>query len=55
MREAHALLVEHADSEASLADIAAQTGFASQSHLTNIFRAELGTTPGRVRARRGLA
>jgi len=52
VRHALALLV---DSEASLADIAAQTGFASQSHLTNIFRAELGTTPGRVRARRGLA
>jgi len=52
VRHALALLV---DSDASLADIAAQTGFASQSHLTNIFRAELGSTPGRVRARRGLA
>ena len=52
VRHALALLV---DSDASLADIAAQTGFASQSHLTNMFRAELGTTPGRVRAQRGLA
>lgn len=52
VRHALALLV---DSDAPLADVAAQTGFASQSHLTNIFRAELGTTPGRVRARRGLA
>jgi AraC-like DNA-binding protein len=52
VRHALALLV---DSDASLADIAAQTGFASQSHLTNVFRAELATTPGRVRTRRGLA
>jgi AraC-like DNA-binding protein len=52
VRHALALLV---DSDAPLADVAAQTGFASQSHLTNIFRAELGTTPGRVRAQRGLA
>lgn len=52
VRHALALLV---DSDAPVADIAAQTGFASQSHLTNVFRAELATTPGRVRARRGLA
>ena len=49
VRHALALLV---DSDASIADIAAQTGFASQSHLTNVFRAELGTTPGRARRRR---
>jgi AraC family transcriptional regulator len=51
VRHALALLV---DSDAPLADIAARTGFASQSHLTNVFRAELATTPGRVRARRAL-
>jgi AraC family transcriptional regulator len=51
VRHALALLV---DSDAPLADIAARTGFASQSHLSNVFRAELGTTPGRVRTKRAL-
>lgn len=34
---------------ASLADIAAETGFADQPHLTRAFRAELGCTPGEFR------
>ena len=33
-----------------LADIAQQVGFADQSHLTSIFRREMGVTPGRYRA-----
>ena len=33
-----------------LALIAQEAGFADQSHLTSIFRRELGTTPGRYRA-----
>ncbi|HEX4452676.1 MAG TPA: helix-turn-helix transcriptional regulator [Kofleriaceae bacterium] len=49
VRHALALLV---DSDASIAEIAAQTGFASQSHLTNVFRGEFGTTPGRARRSR---
>lgn len=41
------------DGDESLADIAAATGFASQSHLTNLFRARFGITPGRARTRDG--
>jgi AraC-like DNA-binding protein len=41
------------DGDEPLADIAASTGFASQSHLTNLFRARFGITPGRVRTRDG--
>ena len=33
-----------------LALIAQEAGFADQSHLTSIFRREIGTTPGRFRA-----
>lgn len=33
----------------SLAQIAARTGFASQAHLSTVFRKELGTTPGHYR------
>jgi AraC family transcriptional regulator len=33
-----------------LAEIAQETGFADQSHLTSIFRRETGLTPGRYRA-----
>lgn len=33
----------------SLAEIAADCGFASQSHMTDVFRAKLGVTPGRYR------
>ena len=35
--------------ESPLADIAAQTGFSSQAHLSTAFRKELGTTPGNYR------
>jgi AraC-like DNA-binding protein len=51
LRHALALLI---DSDDSLSDVAASTGFASQSHLTNQFRARFRTTPGRVRAARAL-
>lgn len=36
-----------------LTDIAEATGFASQSHLTNLFRARFGVTPARARTRDG--
>ena len=36
-----------------LIDIAVATGFASQSHLTNLFRARFGITPARARTRDG--
>ncbi len=39
-----------AQSNTSLADIAALCGFASQQHLTSTMRQRLGTTPGRCRA-----
>ncbi|HEY0992665.1 MAG TPA: helix-turn-helix transcriptional regulator, partial [Kofleriaceae bacterium] len=39
------------DSRDSLTDIALATGFASQSHLTNLFRARFGVTPARARTR----
>jgi len=51
LRHALAMLI---DSDAPLADVATSTGFASQSHLTNQFRARFRTTPGRVRAARAL-
>jgi AraC-like DNA-binding protein len=51
LRHALAMIL---DGDAPLAEIAAATGFASQSHLTNLFRARFGQTPGRVRARRSL-
>jgi len=51
LRHALAMLI---DGDAPLAAVAAQAGFASQSHLTNLFRARFGCTPGRVRARRQL-
>jgi AraC-like DNA-binding protein len=41
------------DSGEPLTDIAATTGFASQSHLTNLFRARFGITPARARTRDG--
>lgn len=37
------------DTREPLGDIAAATGFASQSHLTNQFRARFGVTPARAR------
>jgi AraC family transcriptional regulator len=39
------------DGELSIATIAVDTGFASQSHLTEVFRRELGVTPGVYQAR----
>ena len=39
-----------ADDRLSLAEVALRSGFASQSHLTGVFRGRLGTTPGRYRA-----
>lgn len=38
-------------SDVSLAEVAAACGFASQSHLTDSFRKQLGITPGRYRDR----
>lgn len=38
----------------SLVEVAARTGFASQSHLTNLFRARFGITPARARTHEGL-
>jgi AraC family transcriptional regulator len=37
------------DAHASLAEIAAEAGFADQSHFTRAFRAYAGVTPGRYR------
>ena len=50
----HQVRVERAcalllDPERSLAEIAAQTGFADQPHFTRVFRRYTGTTPGRFR------
>jgi AraC family transcriptional regulator len=39
-------------SGASIADIALETGFADQSHLTRVFKHHLGVTPGRYRRQR---
>jgi AraC-like DNA-binding protein len=41
------------DSREPLTEIAAATGFASQSHLTNLFRARFGITPARARTHDG--
>jgi AraC-like DNA-binding protein len=41
------------DSAESLSEVAMATGFASQSHLTNLFRARFGTTPARARTPTG--
>ncbi|GLK78958.1 helix-turn-helix domain-containing protein [Methylopila turkensis] len=37
------------NSDAAIADIAAQCGFADQSHLTRVFSAELGVSPAALR------
>lgn len=42
------------DGDESLATIAIVCGFASQSHLTNLFRARFGITPAKARTRDGL-
>jgi AraC-like DNA-binding protein len=41
------------DGREPLTEIAAATGFASQSHLTNLFRARFGITPARARTHDG--
>jgi AraC-like DNA-binding protein len=41
------------DGDESLSEIALATGFASQSHLTNLFRARFGITPARARTPAG--
>jgi AraC family transcriptional regulator len=41
--------VEIARGDRSLAEIAAEAGFADQSHFTRLFRRYVGTTPGRYR------
>lgn len=38
-----------ADTQASIASVAYDVGFSSQSHMTDLFRKILGTTPGRYR------
>jgi AraC family transcriptional regulator len=52
LRLRHAL-ARMLDSRDSLTEIAAATGFASQSHLTNLFRARFGVTPARARTSAG--
>jgi AraC family transcriptional regulator len=37
-----------------LVDVAAECGFASQQHMTQVLRAHCGITPGRLRAERSL-
>ena len=39
------------DSRLPLVDIALQTGFSSQAHMTDIFRRQLGVSPARLRKR----
>jgi AraC-like DNA-binding protein len=46
LRHALAMLI---DGRSPIADVAAETGFASQSHLTNRFRERFGVTPARAR------
>lgn len=43
------------DGDEPLATIADACGFASQSHLTNLFRARFGITPAKARTRDGVA
>jgi len=42
------------EGELPITAIAAETGFASQSHLTDLFRREVGVTPRAYRAARGM-
>lgn len=46
VRAAHAMLRRRVE----LADVAAATGFADQSHLTRIYKSIMGATPGQYRA-----
>ncbi|MGE0867951.1 MAG: helix-turn-helix transcriptional regulator [Kofleriaceae bacterium] len=41
------------DGDEPLIEVAAATGFASQAHLTNLFRARFGITPARARSAAG--
>ncbi|MFV0462098.1 MAG: helix-turn-helix transcriptional regulator [Nostocoides sp.] len=41
-----------ASAHLTLAEVAAQCGFADQSHFTRVFRRHVGTTPGRYRTHR---
>jgi AraC family transcriptional regulator len=50
LRHALARILDGGD---SLTEIAIAAGFASQSHLTNLFRARFGITPARARTRHG--
>ncbi|HSS00948.1 MAG TPA: helix-turn-helix transcriptional regulator [Kofleriaceae bacterium] len=50
LRHALARILDGGD---SLTEIAIAAGFASQSHLTNLFRARFGVTPARARTRHG--
>ncbi len=50
LRHALARILDGAD---TLTEVAAASGFASQSHLTNRFRARFGITPARARTRAG--
>jgi AraC family transcriptional regulator len=52
VRAAAALL---AGTRVSISHVALASGFTDQSHLTRVFAAELGTTPGRFRALAGVA
>jgi AraC-like DNA-binding protein len=45
VRMAHAMVRR----QASLADVAAATGFADQAHLTRVFKSIMGATPGQYR------
>lgn len=49
LRLRHALALT-LDTKRALADIALETGFSGQAHLTNRFRDRFGVTPGRARA-----
>lgn len=42
-------------SDLPLADVALQTGFSSQAHMTDAFRQRLGVSPARLRRRRSTA
>jgi AraC-like DNA-binding protein len=53
LRHALARILDPRGSD-TLIDVAAQTGFASQSHLTNLFHARFGVTPAKARTRDGL-
>ncbi|MEM0990520.1 MAG: helix-turn-helix transcriptional regulator [Pseudomonadota bacterium] len=47
---AASVLVE--TTQLSIAEVAYRCGFSSQSHMTDVFRAKIGTTPGRLRTDR---